>query len=136
MTKEEVRKVLTILCAYYEPPKIDPADMLNAWYLALKDEDYGITTNAVVRFAKNDRRDYPKFPALGQIIGAVENEHGKIVRIRNSALNKEDYIGLDPICKEYISEERYNKLKECNEDYLMNLPQFKEHLLAGVRKLE
>lgn len=120
MTKDNVTQLLAILCAYYGRPKADIDDMINAWYVAIKDHDYMIAEQAVIEYAKNDRREYSQFPTVGVIIESIEDEERCFVRIRNWALDGKSYDELGDRAQKWISEERYEKLKKCDDEYLLN----------------
>ncbi len=67
MTKNETAKILAVLNAYYPDVELDPATTVNAWYKLLQDYDYEVVEQAAMNFAGMDKRDYPKFPSIGQI---------------------------------------------------------------------
>lgn len=137
MTENDVVKILMILSAYYGKPKADADDMVGAWWLILRDYDYIVVEQACIEYAKNDRREYSQFPTIGNILGSIEEEEGAITRIRNWALDKKSYEELGPRSQKWISEERYEKLKACGFDYLIdNLPAIKKALKNDLLMLE
>lgn len=135
MSKKEVIKLLAIISAYYGTSKTDAETMVNAWYLLLKDYNYAIAEQAVLEYAKKDTREYSQFPKIGVIIENIKEEESTFTAIRNSAYYGKEYSELSERGKKWITEERYNKLKKCPEEYLLNnLPEIKRALIDG-RKL-
>lgn len=124
MTKQDVTKLLAILCAYYGKPKSDAADMVNAWHILLKDHDYTVAEQACIEYAKNDRREYAQFPTIGNILASIEEEEKCFLRIRRLAREEYTYNYLDKRCMKWISPERYVNLQKCGTEYLDN--NFKE----------
>ena len=121
MTKEETTQILAIISAFgYGKTKADAEDVINAWHVALKEYDYIVVEQAVIEFAKNDRREYSQFPTVGLILESIEDEERCLVRIRNWALDGKPYEELGKRAQKWISEERYERLKNCGEDYLLN----------------
>lgn len=120
MTKREVIKLLAMLSAYYGKSKADAETMVGAWYLLLKDYDYTIAEQAVLEYAKNDNREYSQFPKVGTVIESIKQEEQAFTVIRNSAYYGWEYDRLPERSKKWITEERYNRLKQCPEEYLLN----------------
>lgn len=136
MTKQEVTAILAILCAYYGTPKADTDDMENAWYLILRDYEYVVTEQACIEYAKNDRREYSQFPTVGVIVESIEEEERCFVRIRNWALDGKTYDELGDRAQKWITEERYNKLKQCGDEYLLtNMDTIRTSLKKSLPKL-
>lgn len=120
MSKAEVIKLLAMISAYYGQSKADAEMMVNAWHLLLKDYNYTIAEQAVLEYAKNDNREYSKFPNIGQIIGSIKEEEKCFTVIRNSAYYGKGYDELTERSKKWISKDRYEKLSKCPESYLLN----------------
>lgn len=135
MSKKEVIKLLAIISAYYGTSKTDAETMVNAWYLLLKDYDYSIAEQAVLEYAKSDTREYSQFPKIGVVIESIKKEEQAFTVIRNHAYYDKEYSELSERGKKWITEERYNRLRKCPEEYLLNnLAEIKRTLVDG-RKL-
>ena len=135
MSKKEVIKLLAIISAYYGTSKTDAETMVNAWYLLLKDYDYAVAEQAVLEYAKNDTREYSQFPKVGVVIESIKKEEQAFTVIRNHAYYGKEYSELSERGKKWITEERYNRLRKCPEEYLLNnLTEIKRTLVDG-RKL-
>ena len=74
MTKKETIQIMALLGGFYGKGKSNPEIMAEAWYLILADYDYEIASRAVLRYAKNDVREYASFPTVGNIVRAIEQE--------------------------------------------------------------
>ena len=135
MNRQEVTRLLAIISAYYGQSKADAETMVGAWHLLLKDYDYSIAEQAVLEFAKNDKREYSQFPNIGQIIASIKEEEKSFNVIRNIALRGGRYEALSEREKKWISEERFEKLSKCSEEYLLgNIEQIKKALAQeGVK---
>ena len=72
MTKNETAKILAVLNAYYPDVEMEPNITVNAWYKLLQDYDYAVVEHAAMNFAESDKRDYPKFPSVGQIKAQID----------------------------------------------------------------
>lgn len=120
MSKNETLKLLAILSAFYGRPKAEAEDMANAWYVVLREYDYTVAEQACIEYAKNDNREYSQFPSVGSIVASIKEEYGCLNLIRNYALWNHEYRELEDRAKKWISEERFNRLKSCDDEYLMN----------------
>ena len=107
MNKTETLAIMSMLSAFYGQGKSDPQAMSNAWHLILRDYDYHIAERAVIRFAKNDIREYASFPGVGQIVRAIENESKMANRIFNSIYQGNSYDSLSAEEQALISRENY-----------------------------
>lgn len=119
MNKQEVTALLAILSAYYGNPKAEAADMVNAWHVVLKDYEYAIAEQACIEFAKNDNREYSQFPSIGNIVAAIKDEYNCFLRIRNFAFHNKEYDEIGDRAKKWITAERYERLKKCEDRYLL-----------------
>ena len=136
MTKKEVIKLLAIISAYYGKSKTDAEEIVNAWYLLLKDYNYIIAEQAVLEYVKKDTREYSQFPKIGAIIQSIEEEEKMFTVVRNCAYYGREYSQLSERSKKWITEERYERLKQCPENYLLeNLEVIKKALVSGKRLL-
>ena len=123
MTKEETVRILSLLTAYYGKQNTDAETTVNAWHLLLKDYDYIIAEQAVLEHVKNDTREYSQFPKVGTIIESINEEEKAIKIIRNFAYSDwmdGRYERLPERSKKWISEERFERLKKCPDEYLQN----------------
>ena len=138
MTKEETIKIMATLGAFYSGGKNDPKAQANAWHLILKDYRYDMAMQAVMRFAKNDFREYATFPTVGNIvkeIEAINNEIMKPIKAIILGLNYgTPYNTLIAEAQKIISEDRYNnylKLEPAEE-----LPKALPALKAGLMQMQ
>lgn len=112
MTKKETAEIIKLLNAYF-PNKgtATVATMIDAWHEALKDEDFKRTRKAVVEFAKNDRREYPTWPGVGQIIGKIEDvkkaENRHVIEAYNGIYNHVPYNELGQEVRDRLTPEKY-----------------------------
>ena len=112
MTKKETAEIVKLMNAYFRRTgSATVGTMIDAWHEALKDQDFARTRRAVVQFAKNDRRDYPTWPAVGQIIAAIEDEkktENRPVMMAYSGLCKgSDYESLPREVRDRLTPEKY-----------------------------
>lgn len=118
MTKEQTIKVLELLNAFYAGGKNDPQQQVIAWHLILQDYDFQDAMNAVLTYARNDRREYAQFPTVGRIIEQIENEQRnkrKTIREVITAISYgRGYTELSDKAKLLICEDEYNSW--LNED--------------------
>lgn len=118
MTKEQTIKVLELLNAFYAGGKNDPQQQVIAWHLILQDYDFQDAMNAVLTYAKNDRREYAQFPTVGRIIEEIEREQNRkqgIIREVITAISYgRRYSMISEKAKSLIGEDEYNSW--LNED--------------------
>lgn len=124
MNKKETAKIVKLMNAYFRNTgTATVATLIDAWHEALKDEDFHRTQKAVVRFAKNDRRDYPTWPAVGQIIAAIAEEKKAEDRPINLAFNAifegRDYEELPQEVRDRLAPEKYQALQKLDPDILV-----------------
>lgn len=133
MNKHEVIKILSLLTAYYGKSKAEADIMVNAWYILLKDYDYAIAEQAVIEYAKNDHREYSQFPQIGAVIQSIKDEQKSITAIRNFAYYGKEYDELPERSKKWINKERFERLKKCPDEYLLeNMEQIRNTLCRGL----
>lgn len=113
MTKEQTIKVLELLNAFYAGGKNDPQQQVIAWHLILKDYDFQDAMNAVLNYAKTDRREYAQFPTVGRIIEQIEKEKSdrqKAVKEVITAISYgRPYEALTNDARLLISNKEYNE---------------------------
>ena len=118
MTKEQTIKVLELLNAFYAGGKNDPQQQVIAWHLILQDYDFQDAMNAVLNYARNDRREYAQFPTVGRIIEEIEREQNRkqgIIREVITAISYgRRYSMISEKAKSLIGEDEYNSW--LNED--------------------
>lgn len=122
MTEEQTIKVLELLNAFYAGGKNDPQQQVIAWHLILKDYDFQDAMNAVLTYAKNDRREYAQFPTVGRIIEQIEAEQNKKNNVIREVINAisygRQYDVLSDNAKELVCGEEYNSwLNEDAEEF-------------------
>lgn len=95
MNKTETIKIMAMLSAYYGQGKANAEAMANAWHLILQDYDYKLAEQAVINYAKNDRREYASFPSVGAIVNVIEQTEAEqknlVNRVFNAVLNGVPY---------------------------------------------
>lgn len=121
MNKKETAEIVKLMNAYFRNTgSATVATLIDAWHEALKDEDFHRTRKAVVRFAKNDRRDYPTWPAVGQIIAAIAEEKKAEDRPANLAYNAifegRDYEELPQEVRDRLAPEIYMAIQRLDPD--------------------
>lgn len=113
MTKEQTIKVLELLNAFYAGGKNDPQQQVIAWHLILKDYDFQDAMNAVLNYAKTDRREYAQFPTVGRIIEQIEKEksdrHKAVKEVITAISYGRPYEALTSDARLLISNEDYNE---------------------------
>lgn len=146
MTQTETIKVLELLNAFYAGGKNDPKQQVIAWHLILKDYDFQDAMNAVLTYAKNDRREYAQFPTVGRIIEQIEAEQNKrnkhIQEVIRAISYGSPYYSLSDNAKALIGEDEYNSwLNEDAEEFSrqasfleMALKNKQQRLLEGAKE--
>ena len=134
MTKRETGEIIKLLLAYFRNNNDAGAGtMVDAWHAILKDYDYKTVRQAVIEFAKHDKRDYPTMPGVGAIIEqaeAIKAKKRRPVNIAfNYALDGRDYAGLPSEVQELLSEETYYKYRrQDTEDLLLHAKEVRDAL--------
>lgn len=134
MTKRETGEIIKLLLAYFRNNNDAGAGtMVDAWHAILKDYDYKTVRQAVIEFAKQDKRDYPTMPGVGAIIEqaeAIKAKKRRPVNIAfNYALDGTDYAGLPSEVQELLSEETYYKYRrQDTEDLLLHAKEVRDAL--------
>ena len=83
-----------------------------AWHLILQDYDFEDAMNAVLTYARTDRREYAQFPTVGRIIEQIEKVYASKTRAINEVIRSIAYgrpyeeLGVDE--KLLISKHRYS----------------------------
>lgn len=113
MTKTETIKIMAMLSAYYGQGKSNAEIMANAWHLLLKDYPYNVVEQAVLTFARTDRRDYASFPAPALIIKVIEETQAErkalVSRTFNAMLNGRPYDDLTAEQRDMCHRELYEQ---------------------------
>ena len=115
MTREETARVLAMLYCYYTDRRhIDPDDMVDAWHAILEPYEFQTVREAVARFARNDKREYPSFPTPALIINGVarqdESDRKKLSGVIVHLVNNRPYEKLTPPQRTVITEADYNEI--------------------------
>lgn len=147
MTKEETIKLMATINAFYAGGKNDPRAQANAWHLILKDFDYNTAFEAVINFAKHDRREYATFPAVGSIVAEIEKLTAERMKPVNEVMVNIQYGTpwhlLTPEARLLIDEELYIELlkkkpeeffsvaDDLRETLVRKSNNFGEYLIAG-----
>ena len=134
MTRREVGEIIKLLLAYFRNNnEAGAGTMVDAWYAILKDYDYKTVRQAVIEFAKADRRDYPTMPGVGVIMAQIESikeQKRKPVNVAfNLAVQGSPYDGLPRDIKDLLSEETYYRFRRQNpEDLLERQKEIRDEL--------
>lgn len=107
MTEKDTLTIMAMLSAYYGEGKSNARLMATAWHAILKDYNVSIAQQAVIRFAREDTRDYATFPPPGKIVAAIEAEEKLRYGVFNALRARKNYDTLDDRYKSLISKERY-----------------------------
>ena len=141
MTREQTIKVLELLNAFYAGGKNDPKQQVVAWHLILCDYDFEDTMNAVLNYAKNDRREYAQFPTVGRIIQEIE----RTAKLKESFINEviksiaygRDYESMTSPAKLLIKRESYDEWKAMDaEEFAMQSLILAEALRDAQKQLK
>ena len=144
MTKEETIKLMATINAFYAGGKNDPRAQANAWYLVLKDYNYDIAFEAVIEFARNDRREYATYPAVGSIVAEIEKLTARKMKPVKELLIEMQYgtpyERLSADAQYLISEKAYKEMLALDCDLLRKkIPEIRralinKNLLTGGQK--
>ena len=132
MEQFEVTKIMAILSAFYGQGKADAETMAKAWSYILMPYDYAAAERAVLRFARNDVRDYATFPAPGVLVREIEFEQGVYKRTFNKMFNRVPYDNLSDDEKSIVSRSDYEWGMSQEPEYLLA---HKDNFLGKVQKL-
>lgn len=140
MTQEQTIKVLELINAFYAGGRNDPKQQAVAWHLVLQAYDFNDAMSAVLNFARNDRRDYTTFPAVGNIIAEIEKiaieRHKPVKEILIALQYGSPYDKLTKEAKELITLDRYVAyLLMDGEEIINELPTIRTALLGKVKML-
>lgn len=138
MTREQTIKVLELLNAFYAGGKNDPKQQVIAWHLILCDYDFEDAMNAVLNYAKNDRREYAQFPTVGRIVQEIE----RTAQLKELYINEvvkaiaygRDYDDLNPPAKLLIKRESYNEWKAMDAEEYAAQSNVLAEALRGVQQ--
>lgn len=141
MTKTETVQILAAIEAFYPNEKMDRHAQIEVWHIILQQYDYNTAMQAVLNYAKNDRREYGSFPTAGNIIKEIEQVQATMLKPVNEILLSlqygTPYKDLSTIGKVLIDEPRYEAYKKMNAELLIqSLPAIKKSLLAKQGLLE
>ena len=134
MTQEQTIKVLELLNAFYAGGKNDPKQQVIAWHLILQDYDFEDAMNAVLAYAREDRREYAQFPTVGRIIEQIEKaftaKSRTICNVIHSIAYGKPYSELGTDEKLLINKSRYDDWLNMDAEEFAN----KNHELADELK--
>lgn len=138
MTKTETIQIMAMLGAFYGAGKSNPEVMAEGWFLILEPYDFEIARRAVLAFAKNDKRDYATFPAVGKIVQFIEEEMRKeqapINEIIRGISYGRSYDQLSADAKANITEEHYGDWLKMDAEEFANRANVLAESLKGNRK--
>lgn len=117
MTENETIKILAMINAFYGQGKADPEIMANAWHMILKEYDFKTVESAVLNFAREDERDYPVFPSVGQILSSIKKEQNLGHAIWGRMANNDSYGELSERAQRLITEEQFYSMAEKKESF-------------------
>ena len=140
MEINETGKIMEVLSAFYGQGKSDTNKMLIAWHEILKDYPYSLVYQAVMTYAKKDRREYASFPAPGAIISVIEEaeaEQKSIVnRIFYALLHKTPYGDMPQEQQRLCRQDVYERgLKMDEEELLARQENFKDMIRNEQKRL-
>lgn len=134
MTEKETVQVMAMLEGFYGMGKGNPEIMAAAWHLVLKDYDFGITSKAVIEYAKKDTREYASFPTVGNIVKCIEDEMKKeqapINEVVRAVAYGWQYDQLSAEAQANITKEHYDDWLNMDAEEFAN----KANVLAGTLK--
>lgn len=141
MNKTETIKIMAMLSAYYGQGNANAEIMANAWHLLLCEYPYQVVEQAVMTFAKNDRRDYATFPPPGAIIKVIEDAQAdrKVLanKVFNNLYNGVPYKELPPSQQEVCPEDVYQRGLDLDTEALLEKQEdFKSMIRTAQRRLE
>ena len=114
MTKKETAEIIKLLMSYFRNNNdVGAGTMVDAWHTIFKDYKYKTVRDAVIQFAKEDRRDYPTMPSVGVILAQVDSikdrEKRPVMIALNGAIDGRPYEQLPEEVREILAEETYEK---------------------------
>ena len=141
MPKTETVKILSAIETLYPNKKKAKNTQIEVWHIILQQYDYNTAMQAVLNYAKNDRREYGSFPTAGNIIKEIEQVQATMLKPVNEILLSlqygAPYKDLSTIGKALIDEPRYEAYKKMDAELLIKtLPAIKTGLLAKQGLLE
>lgn len=139
MTKEETVKIMAMLGAFYGAGKSNPEIMAEGWHIILESYDYTVASRAVLKFAKNDTREYASFPTVGNIVKYIEDEIAKeqapINEVVKAIAYGRDYYQLSKEAKELIAEPSYEEWLKMDAEEFSNRAGEVREILKTKKKL-
>lgn len=117
MTRTETTEIMSMLVCYYRlPAGVEAGVMASAWHEILKPYAFVDVRDAIVEFARSDKRDYPTFPSPAQIVGGIktaeQRSRSALNRIRNAMVYGKAWGALAPELRTMISEEDYIRIMD------------------------
>lgn len=140
MEINETGKIMEVLSAFYGQGKSDTNKMLIAWHEILKDYSYTLVYQAVMTYAKTDKREYASFPAPGAIIKVIEEAEAEQRLVANKifyALKEGKPFGdLPKEYQELCDQGVYERgLKMDEEELLARQDDFKQMIRKEQKRL-
>ena len=138
MNKKETAEIVKLMNAYFrQTGTATVATMIDAWHEALKDQEYKTIKKAVVEFAKSDRRDYPTWPGVGQIMAAAETVKDKETKparvVFSAAVDGKPYKELPEEIRDRITPEQYNRYLNIEPERLIAYgKQYRDEIARGM----
>lgn len=112
---------MAMLFAFYGQGKsYDAHSMTEGWNYIIGEYDYETAKRALIKYVKNDTREYATFPTAGLIRKAIEEEMSMPRRIFNKIHRGLPYESLSVDEKRYIGEKAYQKAIEMKVEDLLD----------------
>lgn len=115
MNLKQTGKVVDMLKSWYQLRNdTDDRTLIGNWHLILEPYEYETVMEAVLHFARTDKRDYPSFPTPAQIINGIQTieQQNRIsmAKIAKSLIDGKAWDTMKPELQEIITEEDYNEI--------------------------
>lgn len=125
MTKKETAEIIKLLMSYFRNNNdVGAGTMVDAWHTIFKDYKYKLVRDAVIQFAKEDRRDYPTMPSVGVILAQIDSikdrERRPVMKAFNGAVDGVPYEQLPEDVQEVLAQETYEKYLMYDPERLIN----------------
>lgn len=115
MNLKQTGKVVDMLKSWYQLRNdTDDRTLIGNWHLILEPYEYETVMEAVLHFARTDKRDYPSFPTPAQIINGIQTieQQNRIsmAKIAKHLIDGKTWDTMTPELQEIITEEDYNEI--------------------------
>lgn len=115
MNLKQTGKVVDMLKSWYQLRNdTDDRTLISNWHLILEPYEYETVMEAVLHFARTDKRDYPSFPTPAQIINGIQTIEQtnkiKMAKIAKHLIDGKAWDIMTPELQKIITEEDYNEI--------------------------